>query len=87
MGFPYKTQLTQKDIHGMRSLITWLLAPKYRIPMIHPTDHKMFNKKQGPSEDASIPLRREKKITMGGRVGLQMGEGKGKGGQDQCWKR
>ena len=26
----------------------WILAKKYRIPMIQPTDHKKFNKKEGP---------------------------------------
>jgi len=28
---------------------------------------KYFNKKKNPSEDGSIPLRREEKIIMGGR--------------------
>jgi hypothetical protein len=35
--------------------------------MIQSTDHKELNKKKSPSEDASIPLRRGKKIIMGGR--------------------
>ena len=30
----------------------WILAKKYRIPMIHPTDPKKLNKKEGPSKDA-----------------------------------
>ena len=30
----------------------WILAKKYRIPMIYPTDYKKLNKKKGPSEDA-----------------------------------
>ena len=37
------------------------------MPMIQSTDHKELNKKKSPSEDASIPLRRGKKIIMGGR--------------------
>ena len=35
------------------------------IPMIYPTDHKKFNKKEGPSEDASILLRTLNKIIIG----------------------
>jgi hypothetical protein len=35
--------------------------------MIQFTDQIKFNKKEGPSEAASIPLRRENKIIMGGR--------------------
>ena len=44
----------------------WILAKKYRIPMIQPRNHKKFNKKEGPSEDASVPLRMGNKIIMGG---------------------
>ena len=36
------------------------------MPRIESTDYKC-NKQKGPSEDASIPLRRGKKIIMGGR--------------------
>ena len=39
----------------------------YRIPMIQPKDPKKFNKKEEPSEDALIPLRRGNKMTIGGR--------------------
>ena len=35
--------------------------------MIQPIDLKKFNKKAGPSKDASIPLRRGNKIIRGGR--------------------
>ena len=35
--------------------------------MLHSTDPKKLNKKEGPSEDASIPLRRGNKIVMGDR--------------------
>ena len=47
----------------------WILAKKYRIPRIQPTDHKrsVFNKQKGPSEEASIPFRRGKEIITGGR--------------------
>jgi hypothetical protein len=42
------------------------ISQKYRIPMIQLTDHMKFNKKEGQSVDASIPIRRGNKITMGG---------------------
>ena len=41
--------------------------------MIHPTDPKKLNKKEGSSEDASIPLRKENKIIMGVRKGEESG--------------
>jgi hypothetical protein len=61
----------QKDIHGMYSLISGILAlKKYRIHSIQFTELKKVNKRKSPSEDASIPLGREKKaITGGGRQG------------------
>ena len=43
----------------------WILAKKYRIPMIQLTDCKKFNKKEGPSEDVSIPFRRGNKTNHG----------------------
>jgi hypothetical protein len=66
----------------------WILAKNYRLSMIQPTDHKKFNKKKDPSEDASIPLRRGNKITGGTRreaPGWERGGGKGE--QDQEWGR
>jgi hypothetical protein len=51
----------------------WILAKKYRIPMIHPTDTKKLNKKEGSSEDASIPLRKENKIIIRVRKGEESG--------------
>jgi hypothetical protein len=30
----------------------WIVANKYKIPMIKHTDHKKFNNKEGPSQDA-----------------------------------
>jgi hypothetical protein len=38
---------------------------KYRIPKIHSTELKMVNKLKGTSEDASVPLGREKKDASG----------------------
>jgi hypothetical protein len=40
-----KVTQTQKDMHGMYSLI---LAIKFRIAMIHPTEPKKVNKKEDP---------------------------------------
>ena len=37
----------------------------YRIPKIQLTELKKVNKPMGPSEDASIPLGREKKAITG----------------------
>ena len=45
----------------------WILVIKYRIPRRQPTERKKFNKQEGPTEDASIPLRRGNKIVTGGR--------------------
>ena len=41
--------------------------------MIQPIDHKKFNKKEGPSKDASIPLKKGNKIFMrcGEREGFE----------------
>jgi hypothetical protein len=39
----------------------------FRIAMIQLTDHMKLNKKEGPSVDTSIPLRKDHKIIMGGR--------------------
>ena len=61
-----------------------MFPAKYRIPMIQLKDHMKFNKKKGPSEDTSIPLRRGKKIIMRDKVkeapGWEM-EGKWKRGR------
>jgi hypothetical protein len=71
---------TQKDMYVLTD--KWLLAQKIRIPMMYPTEPKKLNKKQGPSEDVSIPLRRGNKIIMGGRGRRDLG-GSGERGQDQ----
>ena len=45
---------------------------KYRIPKIQSTEFKKVNKLKCPSEDASVPLGREKKaITNGGGRNLR----------------
>jgi hypothetical protein len=41
----------------------------YRILNIHSTELKKVNNPKGPSEDASVPLGREKKAITGGREG------------------
>jgi hypothetical protein len=58
----------QKDVHGMYSLISGLSSPPfrakkkmYRIPKIQSTELKKLRKLMCPSEDASVPLGREKK--------------------------
>jgi len=54
--------------------------------MVQPTDHKMCNQKEGPSDDASILFRRWNKINMGDR-GMDpggIGEGEGKRGAGLC---
>ena len=45
----------------------WILAKMDRVPTIQPTVHLKLTKKEGPSVDASISLRRGKKIITGGR--------------------
>ena len=68
----------------------WILVKKYKIPMIQPTDPKKFNKKEGPSENASIPLRRRNAIIrkadrrrdLGGRVEGERKRGTGSGRQN-----
>jgi hypothetical protein len=47
---------------------------KYRIPKIHSTGLKNLNKLKCPSEDASIPLGREKKAITIGEGGRDLGE-------------
>jgi hypothetical protein len=46
---------------------------KYRILMKQPTDHRKFNKKEDPSENASFPLRRGNKIIIGGTGREELG--------------
>jgi hypothetical protein len=42
---------------------------KYRIPKIQSTELKKVNKLKRPSEDASVPHRREKKAITSGEGG------------------
>ena len=59
----------------------WILAKKYRIPRIQPTDHKKCNKQKFPSEKASIPLRKGKELITGGRWGERFGLQREHGGE------
>ena len=45
----------------------WILAIRYKIFMIHPTDSKMLNKKEHPSVETRVPLRMVNINVMGGR--------------------
>jgi hypothetical protein len=59
--------------------------------MIQPTDHKKFNKKEGLSEDASIPLRwgeqnNQKRQREGKNLRREERGERGKEGQDQVWE-
>jgi hypothetical protein len=51
---------------------------KYRVPKIKYTELKKKNKMKGPSEDASVPLGRQKKATTSREIGRDL-EGKGIG--------
>ena len=39
---------------------------KIKVPKIHSTDFRKFNRMKGPSEDTSVPLGREKKAITSG---------------------
>jgi hypothetical protein len=77
-------------MHGLT--YNWVLAIKYRMPMLYSTDPKKLNKKEGPSKDAWISHRRGNKIVIRcrGREGSgwerEFGEGNG-GIQDWVWER
>jgi hypothetical protein len=59
----------------------YLPKKKYRIPKTQPTELTKVNKLKGPSEDASVPLGREKKsTTKRGERGLRR---KGDGGAER----
>jgi hypothetical protein len=70
---------TQKDMHGMYSLKVDI---SQKVQNTHDTltDSRKLNKKEGPSEDASIPLEGEQR-GLGGRE-----EGEERGRQDQVWE-
>ena len=51
----------QKDMHSVYSLISGYWPNMYRIPKIKSTELKNINKLKGPSDDAPIPLGKEKK--------------------------
>ena len=46
---------------------------KYRISMLHSTELKKVNKLKCPSEDAPVPLGREKKAMTSGEGGRDLG--------------
>ena len=53
----------------------WILAKKeYRIPKIQPTEVKKLNKLKSPSEDASVLLGREKKVSTRWKGGTWEGK-------------
>jgi hypothetical protein len=47
---------------------------EFRIPKIQSTELKKFNKLKCPSEDASVPLGREKKAIRSGEGGKELEE-------------
>jgi hypothetical protein len=55
----------------------------YRIPWIQSTELKKVNKPKGPSEDASIPLGREKKAITEGTGKEGSGWERGRGGEKE----
>ena len=62
----YQPEWGNSDPKGCVSLINGYYPKSYRIPRIKSTELKKVNKQKGPSEDASIPLRRKRKaITEG----------------------
>jgi hypothetical protein len=67
-----KVTQTQKDIHGMYSLIlSQKKKKKYRIPKIQSTELKKLNKLKCPNEDTSVPFGREKKAFTDGCGGTR----------------
>jgi hypothetical protein len=59
----------------------WILAKKFIIPRIQPTDNKKCNRLKGPHENVSIPFRRGMEINKGDREGRDLGgrrQGEGK---------
>jgi hypothetical protein len=55
-----------EDMHGMNLLVSGYYQKGSEYP-------NKVNKKEGPSVDAWIPLKRENKIVMGGRGGERSG--------------
>jgi hypothetical protein len=69
---------TQKDMHGIYSLISGYLSKK--VQNTKATVHRTpkVNKPKGPSEDSSIPLQREKKAVQRGGREAENGDREGK---------
>ena len=59
----------------------WILYKKLRIPMLELTDYVKPKKKAEQSMNASVRLRREKKIIMGGRDRKGSGKERREGGK------
>ena len=55
---------SQRDMHGMYSLMSVEVAQNYRIPSVKAIDHKKFKNLKDPSGDNLFPLRRGKKIII-----------------------
>ena len=45
-------EVTQKGMYWYVLIDKWILAIKYRISILYPTNTKKLNKKEGPSKDA-----------------------------------
>jgi hypothetical protein len=73
---------TQKNMHGMYSVISGYWSRKYRIPRTQSTEIKNLHKTKGLSKDVSIPLEREKKAIQGG-AWVGEGTGRERGKHDQ----
>jgi len=61
----------------------WVLATKYRMPMLHSIDPKKLNKKEGPSKKLDSHLEggiRESSAAEGGRELGGRGDGEENGG-------
>jgi hypothetical protein len=65
----YPEQRNPDPKEHIRYVLTdmWILAKKFRLPMIQLTDNMNFNKKEDPNVNTSILLRRRNKIITRGR--------------------
>ena len=68
---------SQKNIHSMYSLISGYQPKKLRIPKKQFIDLMKLKKKKGQKVDASVLLRRENKMLIGGNKGTNRGAGIG----------
>lgn len=63
------------------------LSQKYRIPRIQATELSKVNRQNGPSEDDSVLLGREKNTVIGGRGRKAPRWERGKGEEKGTWIR